>query len=86
MDLWLRWRRWNGMGIGNPCSRGGAGSRQQSTNSFGTNLNSRYEINANVWLRSPVLDLSTASDATLVYSQFVDIEEGFDSWNSVRAR
>jgi hypothetical protein len=65
--------------LGTPAVGVGPGGANSPTNSFGTNLNSRYEINANVWLRSPVLDLSTASDATLVYSQFVDIEEGFDS-------
>jgi hypothetical protein len=65
--------------LGTPAVGVGPGAANSPTNSFGTNLNSRYEINANVWLRSPVLDLSTASDATLVYSQFVDIEEGFDS-------
>lgn len=65
--------------LGTPAAGVGPGAANSPINCFGTNLSSRYEINANAWLRSPVLDLSTATDATLVYSQFVDIEEGFDS-------
>ncbi len=43
-------------------------------NCFGTNLADDYDFNADVWLRTPPLDLSTASRATLRYYQFYDIE------------
>lgn len=47
-------------------------------NCFGTNLASRYEIEANVWLRSPAIDLTTANEATLHYARYIDIEVDFD--------
>ncbi|NIP98795.1 MAG: hypothetical protein GWO24_37485, partial [Akkermansiaceae bacterium] len=49
-----------------------------STACVGTNLSSDYALNANVWLLSPVIDLTTAAGATLHFRQFKDIEEGFD--------
>ena len=48
------------------------------TNCFGTNLTGNYGLNANVWLRSPAIDLTTAGGATLHYMEFKDIETGFD--------
>ena len=47
-------------------------------NCWGTNLGAEYAINANVWLRSPAIDLTNAGGATLNLAQFVDVEEGFD--------
>ncbi len=47
-------------------------------NCYGTNLNGKYENEANAWLRSPSIDLTGASEATLVFSQFIDIEQDFD--------
>jgi hypothetical protein len=44
------------------------------TNCFGTNLSGEYTENAEVWLRSPPIDLSTAGGATLSYFEFVDVE------------
>jgi len=43
-------------------------------NCFGTNLSSDYGFDANVWLRSPAIDLTNAAGATLCYSQYTDIE------------
>ena len=45
------------------------------TNCFGTNLDSDYGFDANVWLLSPAIDLTNAGGATLSYHQFKDIEE-----------
>jgi hypothetical protein len=56
----------------------GPGIANSLVNCFGTNLNSDYAINANIWLRSPAIDLTTAGGATLNYYQYRDIEEGFD--------
>ncbi|NIP93108.1 MAG: hypothetical protein GWO24_06475, partial [Akkermansiaceae bacterium] len=56
----------------------GATSANSPANCFGTNLDSEYAINADVWLRSPPIDLTTATGATMTYYQFRDIEEGFD--------
>ncbi len=47
-------------------------------NCFGTNILGDYEVDAEIWLRSPPIDLSTAGGATLTYWEFKDIEEGFD--------
>jgi hypothetical protein len=56
----------------------GPATANSLVNCFGTNLASDYEINADVWLRSPAIDLTTAGGATLNYFQYRDIEEGFD--------
>lgn len=45
---------------------------------FGTNLAGEYDFDANVWLRSPVIDLTNAASATLHYAQFHDIETDWD--------
>lgn len=52
-------------------------------NCFGTNIADDYAIDANVWLRSPAIDLTTAGGATLRFAQFRDIEQGFD-FGSIR--
>jgi hypothetical protein len=46
---------------------------------FGTNLSSDYGTDADVWLRSPAIDLTGANAATLRYAEFKDIEAIFDS-------
>ena len=43
-------------------------------NCFGTNLDAFYGVDANVWLRSPAIDLSGAAEATLCYQQYKAIE------------
>jgi len=48
------------------------------TNCFGTNLSATYAVDADVWLRSPPIDLTAASGATLNYFQSLDIETQFD--------
>jgi bacillopeptidase F len=63
--------------LGSPTNVGPAVAHSPS-NCFGTNLSSNYLVDANVWLRSPVLDLTGVGGATLNYYQFLDIEEGFD--------
>ena len=56
----------------------GPGVANSLLNCFGTNLTSDYAISADVWLRSPPIDLTAAGEATLNYFQWRDIEEGFD--------
>lgn len=48
------------------------------TNAFGTNIDADYTDNANAWLRSPALDLTGVSTATVNYAEFKDIEPTFD--------
>ena len=62
--------------LGAPTS--GPGTANSPTNCFATNLAGDYGFEADVWLRSPVIDLTAAGGATLNFAQFKDIEEGFD--------
>ena len=57
--------------VGPPTAFGGS-------NCVGTNIAAPYTLNANIFLRSPVIDLVTAVGATLNFAHWVDIEEGFD--------
>jgi hypothetical protein len=57
----------------------GPAAAHSPTNCFGTNIGGDYAINAEVWLRSPEIDLIEAVGATLTYFQAYDIEAGFDS-------
>ncbi len=43
-------------------------------NCFATNLGGNYTANANVWLRSPPIDLTGAEGATLRFAHYYDIE------------
>ncbi len=61
-----------------PPSLVGPPAANSLVNCFGTNLSGGYEIEANVWLRSPAIDLTAASEATLNYARFIDIEAVFD--------
>ncbi|NIP94133.1 MAG: hypothetical protein GWO24_12035, partial [Akkermansiaceae bacterium] len=40
-------------------------------NCFATNIALDYAVDANIWLRSPPIDLTTAGGATLSYYQFL---------------
>ncbi len=63
--------------LGSPAEPGPAAAYSPS-NCFGTNLDGEYTADANVWLRSPPIDLTTAAAATLSFREFVSIEEDFD--------
>jgi hypothetical protein len=63
--------------LGEPSNVGPAGAHSP-TNCFATNLQSDYGWDANVWLRSPAIDLTGASGATLEFWQFTAIELGSD--------
>ncbi|NIP97749.1 MAG: hypothetical protein GWO24_31675 [Akkermansiaceae bacterium] len=65
-------------GLGSPTVTGPA-TAHSPDNCFGTNIDDNYEIDADIWLRSPPIDLTTAGGATLRFFEFKDIEEGFDS-------
>jgi len=47
-------------------------------NCFGTNIAADYASDANIWLRSPEIDLTNAAEATLCFFQWIDAEVGFD--------
>jgi hypothetical protein len=55
--------------VGPPVANSGA-------NCFGTNIAANYEFSANVWLRSPVIDLRLAGGATLNFAYFLSAEPG----------
>ncbi len=57
----------------------GPATANSPTNCFATNISGDYDFHANIWLRSPPLDLPAAGAATLSYFEFKDIEESFDS-------
>jgi hypothetical protein len=63
--------------LGSPSVVGPLGAAS-GANCFGTNLAASYGFDANIWLRSPPIDLTTAGGATLNYAEFRDIETGFD--------
>lgn len=63
--------------LGSP-SEVGPAAANSPTNCFGTNLSANYGLNADIWLRSPPVDLTAAGGATLHYFQFTDMETGFD--------
>ena len=58
---------------------GAPAAANSGTNCFGTNLAATYDEDAEIWLRSPELDLTGAAGATLSFFHYRDIEEGFDS-------
>jgi hypothetical protein len=63
--------------LGNPA--GGAITGPTVANSpdncFGTNLSREYGLNAEIWLRSPTIDLNGVTSATLKFRQWVDIDD-----------
>jgi len=63
--------------LGAPTNSGPAAANSPS-NCFGTNIAGDYGFDANLFLRSPPIDLTTAGGATLSYFQFYDIEADFD--------
>ena len=50
---------------------------------YGTNISTNYGYNANVWLRSPVLDLRAYTSGSLQFQEFFDIEKTYD-YGSIR--
>jgi hypothetical protein len=69
--------------LGDPS--GGPATGPQAPNSvpncYGTNLATNYGISSNTWLRTPAIDLSTASAATVVFQQWLDMDD-FDNLDS----
>ena len=56
----------------------GPPAAKSAPNCVGTNLSADYGLDSDILLRTPPIDLTTASSATLSFQQFTDIEEGFD--------
>jgi hypothetical protein len=44
-------------------------------NCYGTNLTANYGISSNTWLRTPAIDLTAAPAATVVFQQWVDMDD-----------
>ncbi|HIG26346.1 MAG TPA: hypothetical protein EYQ50_00540 [Verrucomicrobiales bacterium] len=62
--------------LGNPAGGPGPSSANSGANCIGTNLASNYGISSDIWLRSPAaIDLTTATRATLVFHQWVDMDD-----------
>jgi hypothetical protein len=63
--------------LGNPAGGALTGPTEAHSpdNCFGTNLATEYAINAEVWLRSPTIDLSGVTSATLRFRQWVDVDD-----------
>jgi hypothetical protein len=55
----------------------GPPAAKSGLNCYGTNLAANYGISSNTWLRTPpgMIDLTTATGATLRFQQWVDIDE-----------
>lgn len=56
----------------------GINEAHSGENAFGTRLDGPYEVEEVGWLRSPEIDLTEVSAATLTFFEAVDSEEGFD--------
>lgn len=64
--------------LGTPTNVGPVDTKS-GVNCFGTNLDGDYGLLADVWLRTPAIDLTNATGATLHYAEFKDMEgQGFD--------
>lgn len=59
--------------LGTPSSVGPSAANSPD-NCVGTNLADNYGINTNIWLRTPVIDLSGGSEATLLFKEFKELE------------
>ncbi len=51
------------------------GGAFSGANCAATNLLANYGTESNIWLRTPALDLSTATGATVTFQQWVDMDE-----------
>jgi hypothetical protein len=56
----------------------GPAAANSAPNCYGTNLTTNYGISSATWLRSPAIDLTTATGATVTFQQWVDMDE-FDN-------
>ncbi|MBL48461.1 MAG: hypothetical protein CMP28_05860 [Roseibacillus sp.] len=57
----------------------GPSAARSGTNCYGTNIGSDYGAESNTWLRTPVMDLTAATGATVSFHQWVDIDEFEDA-------
>jgi bacillopeptidase F len=64
--------------LGTPATGQGPGSAFSGSKAYGTNLDSDYEFNTNIFLRSPVIDLTGICQATLTYQGYQDMEPLID--------
>ena len=65
--------------LGSPTSVG-PNAANSPANCIGTNIGDNYGIDTNIWLRTPVIDLTGGTEATLSFKEFKDLEaSGADS-------
>jgi hypothetical protein len=66
--------------LGDPAGGPATGptAAKSAPNCYGTNLNANYGLSSSTWLRSPAIDLTGATEATLVFQQWVDMDD-FDN-------
>jgi hypothetical protein len=66
--------------MGDPAGAPATGptAANSAPNCYGTNLTTNYGISSNTWLRSPAIDLTTATGATVTFQQWLDMDE-FDN-------
>jgi hypothetical protein len=57
----------------------GPSAANTAPNCYGTNLDSAYSINTDIWLRSPMIDLTAYTAGSLEFMEFRNIELTFDS-------
>ena len=69
--------------IGVPTAASGPAAANAGDNCAGTNLSDDYLPGANVWLRSPAIDLTGVGGATLNFAQYRDIEDFGTSFASI---
>jgi hypothetical protein len=62
--------------LGTPTT--GPGAANSGSNAYATNLDGNYENNTDRYLRSPAIDLTTASAAFVTWFEAYDLEPGYD--------
>ncbi len=63
----------------------GPPAANSAPNCYGTNLTANYGTESNTWLRTPPINLSTATAATLVFQHWVDMDD-FDTGDTGTVR
>jgi bacillopeptidase F len=53
----------------------GPPAARSAPNCYGTNLSANYGLSSNTWLRTPAIDLTTATRADVVFQHWVDMDD-----------
>lgn len=65
--------------LGTPVDPNGPAGAHGGSSCFGTDLGANYVAGADIWLRSPEIDLTAGSPSTLSFWHYHDTESGVDS-------